>query len=318
LIGQVQGFWEELDTRRRVIGALAVVAVLAAMIGIGRMATAPSMALLYSGLDPAAAGEVVAALEADGIPFEVRDGSIYVDEAARDATRMALAGEGLPASGGSGYELLDGLSGFSTTSQMFDAAYWRAKEGELARTITASPNVRSARVHIANPTPQPFLRGATGSASVTVTMARGGLAPGQAEAMRYLVASAVPGLAPEQVSVIDSAAGVVLASGEEPTPLDPAMDPSTRAETLKRNIEALLEARVGPGRAVVQVAVDADMEAQTVRERVIDPESRVAISSDIEASRETQTGSNPSLTVASRARAGSARTSRCPRPPASG
>ena len=52
---------------------------------------------------------------------------------------MALAAKGLPAGGPAGYEILDNLSGFGTTSQMFDAAYWRAKEGELARTITGSP-----------------------------------------------------------------------------------------------------------------------------------------------------------------------------------
>ena len=89
------------------------------------------------------------------------------------ACAWTLAGQGLPAGGPAGYEILDGLSGFGTTSQMFDAAYWRAKEGELARTITGSPNVRAARVHLANPVSQPFSRTPAGSASVTVTMARG-------------------------------------------------------------------------------------------------------------------------------------------------
>jgi flagellar M-ring protein FliF len=300
VLKQVQTAWDELDARRRVIALLAVVAVAAAVFGIGRLATAPSMALLYSGLDPAAAGEVVAALERQGIPFEVRDASIFVDGARRDQTRMALAAEGLPASGPTGYELLDGLSGFGTTSQMFDAAYWRAKEGELARTITATSHVRAARVHIANPSPQPFQRAATASASVTVTMARGSLEPGQAQAIRYLVSSAVSGLQPEQVSVIDSARGVVLASGErDPQAVDPAIAPEARADALKQRIERLLEARVGPGRAVVQVAVDADMEAQTIVERVIDPQSRIAISSELEQSRENQTGASPGVTVAS-------------------
>jgi flagellar M-ring protein FliF len=300
LIAQVQSVWTGLDNRRRVVALLGAAAIVAAVFGIGRLATAPSMALLYSGLDPAAAGEVVAALERQGIPFEVRDTSIFVPSGRRDHTRMALAAEGLPASGPTGYELLDGLSGFGTTSQMFDAAYWRAKEGELARTITATANVRSARVHIANPSPQPFQRNATASAAVTVTMARGGLEAGQAQAIRYLVSSAVPGLAPEAVAVIDAAAGVVLASGErDPQAVDPAMEPEARAEALKKNIERLLEARVGPGRAVVQVAVEADMEAQTIVERVIDPDSRIAISSEVEQSRESQSGRNPGVTVAS-------------------
>ena len=122
----------------------------------------------------------MAELEADGVAFEVRDDAILVDRAARDRVRMALAAKGLPAGGPAGYEILDSLSGFGTTSQMFDAAYWRAKEGELARTITGSPNVRAARVHLANPVSQPFARTPTGSASVTVTMARGALDRGQA------------------------------------------------------------------------------------------------------------------------------------------
>ena len=95
--------------------------------------------MLYSGLDSAAAGEVVAELEAEGVAFEVEGAAIMVDAAARDRIRMQLAAKGLPAGGPAGYEILDSLSGFGTTSQMFDAAYWRAKEGELARTITGSP-----------------------------------------------------------------------------------------------------------------------------------------------------------------------------------
>ncbi len=169
-------------------------AIAAAIFGISRVATEPSMAMLYSGLDATAAGEVVAELEAEGVAFEVDGAAIMVDTAARDRIRMQLAAKGLPAGGPAGYEILDGLSGFGTTSQMFDAAYWRAKEGELARTITGSPDVRSARVHLANPVSQPFSRTPAGSASVTVTMARGTLERGQAEAIRYLVSSAVAGI----------------------------------------------------------------------------------------------------------------------------
>lgn len=296
---QIQTFWAGLDARKRIIGGLSVLAILAAIFGISRVATEPSMSLLYSGLDASAAGEVVAALEADGVPYEVRDTAIYVDQGARDRVRMALAAEGLPAGGPAGYELLDSLSGFGTTSQMFDAAYWRAKEGELARTITASNNVRSARVHIANAISQPFARSPEGSASVTVTMARGSLDAAQASAIRYLISSAVAGLAPESVAVIDAARGVVLAGGEENPATVGFNKPTEREETLRENIQRLLEARVGAGRAIVEVSVDADMESQTISERVIDPDSRVAISTDVEESQESAQGSAPGVTVAS-------------------
>lgn len=293
----MKSLWDGLDTRRRLIGGLSALAILAALIGIARVATEPSMAMLYSGLDTAAAGEVVAELEAGGVAFEIDGTAILVESGARDRIRMDLAARGLPAGGPAGYEILDGLSGFGTTSQMFDAAYWRAKEGELARTITGSPNVRAARVHLANPVSQPFARAPQGSASVTVTMARGKLERGQAEAIRYLVSSAVAGIAPEGVAVMDAAAGVVLAGKEDA--LHGPSSPGERAESLRANIERLLEARVGKGRAIVEVNVDADMEAQTITERTLDPDSRVAISSEIEQESETATGDSPGVTVAS-------------------
>jgi len=295
---QLQTLWAGLEPRRRLIAGLSVLAVLAAIFGILRVATEPSMALLYSGLDATAAGEVVAELEAEGVPFVVSDNAILVNRAARDRLRMSLAAKGLPAGGPAGYEILDGLTGFGTTSQMFDAAYWRAKEGELARTITGSPNVRAARVHLANPVSQPFSRSPAGTASVTVTMARGELDRGQAEAIRYLVSSAVSGVTPDAVAVMDAATGVVLA-GKDDVLEGGGPSANDRAATLRTNIQRLLEARVGPGRAIVEVNVDAAMDSETVSERTIDPDSRVAISSEVEESTESATGTNPGVTVAS-------------------
>lgn len=297
-VKQLQALWNGMDPRRRLIAGLSVLAVVAAIFGITRVATEPSLAMLYSGLDSAAAGEVVAELEAEGVAFEVDGTTILVDGAARDRIRMALAAKGLPSGGPAGYEILDTLSGFGTTSQMFDAAYWRAKEGELARTITGSPNVRAARVHLANPVAQPFARTPAASASVTVTMARGALDRREAEAIRYLVSSAVTGMTPEAVAVLDAATGVVLAGKDDPLTGGPS-SPNARAETLRANIQRLLEARVGAGRAIVEVNVDADMDSQTITERTIDPESQVAISSETEEKSENAEGKNPSVTVAS-------------------
>ena len=148
---QILSVWSSLTLQRRVFVTIATLLMFAAILGVSRLATTPNMALLYSGLEQGAAGEVVARLEQSGIPFEVRGGAIYVPQAQRDQLRMTLARDGIPANGSAGYELLDSLSGFGTTSQMFDAAYWRAKEGALSRTISASPWIRSARVHIVTP-----------------------------------------------------------------------------------------------------------------------------------------------------------------------
>ncbi|MEO1307825.1 MAG: flagellar M-ring protein FliF C-terminal domain-containing protein, partial [Pseudomonadota bacterium] len=186
--------------------------------------------------------------------------------------------------------------GFGTTSQMFDAAYWRAKEGELARTMLASPLVRSARVHISASDSQPFRRNAAPSASVFIAPASGGLSPAQAKAFRYLVASAVTGLTAEGVSVIDGNTGVVVASEET----DPGSQQiSDREERLRQGVERLLEAHVGPGNAVVELSIDTETASEAITERRFDPESRVAISTDTEQRTNSESGQNGNVTVAS-------------------
>ena len=274
---QIMNIWTGLEMRKRVIVVLATLAMFAAILGLGRMASTPSMALLYSGLESGAAGEVIGALEQRGVAYDVRGGSIFVDVSQRDALRMTLASEGLPANSAKGYELLDGLSGFGTTSQMFDAAYWRAKEGELARTLVSSPNISTARVHLANTGSNPFQRDVTPSASVMVTAAGGDIPAKQAQAIRYLVASAVPGMTPDDVSVIDSSGGLV--SAESETRPNAGEDLS---DTLRQRVHRLLEARVGPGNAVVELSVDTVTTTEMIRERTIDPNSRIAISTDTE------------------------------------
>lgn len=272
-------FWAGLDLRRRIILIAATVGVFLAVLGLARIASTPSMALLYAGLDGAAAGEVVNALEGRGVAYEVRGDAIFVDHTLRDETRMMLAADGLPANSIAGYELLDGLSGFGTTSQMFDAAYWRAKEGELARTIMSNPHVRSARVHISQGTNSAFRRDGRPTASVTVTTAMGTLNAVQARAFRFLVASAVAGMAPDDVAVIDGQGGVI---GGTDSDFAQGGTGTDRAAVLRRSVERLLEAHVGVGRAMVEVTVDTVTERETIVERRFDPDGRVAISSEAE------------------------------------
>ena len=294
----VQGMvdiWSGLDMRRRVVLGLAVAAVLASVFAIARMASAPSLSLLYAGLENGAAGDVVQALEQAGAVYEVRGGSIFVDAAQRDQLRMTLASEGLPAHGGRGYELLDSLNGFGTTAQMFDAAYWRAKEGELARTIVASPFAAQARVHIAHVGSSPFARSAKPTASVAITPTGGEVTADQARAIRHLVAAAVTGLSVEDVTVIDSSGRLIGDAAE--TPLTPAGE--DRATAFRDRVQRLVEARVGPGNAVVEVSVETVTETESIRERLFDPESRVAISSEVEERTNTSSETAPGVTVAS-------------------
>lgn len=288
--------WNALDLRRRVVVALAAVAMLVAVLGLARLATAPSFALLYAGMEAGAAGEVVSALEQRGVAYQVRGDSIYVDAGQRDAVRMTLAAEGLPAPSAAGYELLDHLSGFATTSQMFDAAYLRAREGELARTIVASARVRAARVHIAAQGTGPFRPSLAPSASVSLTPASGAIGADQARAVRYLVGAAVAGLRPEDVAVIDAASGQVI--GADAGGAGPAAG-ADRAEALRAAVTRLIEARVGSGAAVVEVAVEPSASSESLTERRFDPTGRVAISSEIDQRTNTSSGTAGAVTVAS-------------------
>ncbi|MGX9355918.1 flagellar basal-body MS-ring/collar protein FliF [Roseobacteraceae bacterium S113] len=275
---QLVGTWTALSVQKQIAVLVAAIAMFGAVLLMARVATQPSMSLLYSGLESGPAGDVVSSLEQRGVAYDVRGGAIFVPTAERDQLRLMLASDGLPANGSQGYELLDSLTGFGTTSQMFDAAYWRAKEGELARTILASPQIQSARVHIANATSNPFQRDIRPSASVSVTTNAGTITPAQARAVKFLIASAVAGLDPKDVAVIDGNGGLV-ASSDDAAPVTAGED---RAQTMREQVLRLLDARLGAGNAVVEVAVETVTESEAIRERVVDPDSRVAISTDTE------------------------------------
>ena len=292
---QIINVWIGLDRRKQIAIVVASLAMFVSVLAMSRVATNPSMALLFAGLENDTAGDTVRALEQRNVLYEVRGGSIYVLSTMRDELRMTLASEGLPANGGRGYELLDSLSGFGTTSQMFDAAYWRAKEGELARTIVTSPYVSQARVHIANSGSNPFRQSVDVTASVSVLPAGAPITAPQANAMRYLIASAVAGLTVENVAVID-AKGALIGSIETGNSASTSED---RAKNLRDRVQRLVEARVGAGNAVVEVSVETVTETESIRERRFDPESRVAISTDVEERADSSSNQAGDVTVAS-------------------
>ncbi len=295
--------WDGLDGRRRVIVLLAAAATFAAVLGLARLASQPSLSLLYSNLDPAAAAEVMTALDQQGVTYDVRGTAIFVDNTLRDQLRLTLAGQGLPQSAARGYELLDTLSGFGTTAQMFDAAYWRAKEGELARTIASSPQVETARVHIATSPNRPFQRNARPTASVAITPRGGALPIETARAARHLVAASVSGMAAADVAVIDARTGSVVAGDDVAG--NPAASADERALILKQNVERLLSARVGAGAAVVEVNIETVSDVEQITERRFDPDTRVAISTETEErSRQSEDQRPSNVTVASNLPAG--------------
>lgn len=288
---KLKEYWQARSQRQRAVLIAAFAATFLAVAGFAMLAGRQPMALLYGGLDPAQAGGIVAELDRQKVSYQIRGESIWVAADARDRLRLDLAGQGLPEAGAAGYELLDGLSGFGTTSQMFDAAYWRAKEGELARTILASPNVKSARVHLAVPTSRGYRRDSAGAASVTVTTTGAEIAPEQAQALRFLVASGVPGLTPESVTVIDSRRGVVGADQQ---------GAGDRQARMKQDVERILSAHVGAGNAIVELTLDIETRSEQLSERRFDPAQRALISQEVEESTDqSREGDAGAVTAAS-------------------
>ncbi len=291
--------WLALPLQKRIISVASVLATMAFVFLLASFTMKPKMGLLYSGLDQATAGDVIARLDGLGAKYDVRGNAIYTDVKRRDSLRLELAREGLPKQSVLGYELFDDLNSFAMSSEMFDATYWRAKEGELARTILAMPNIKAARVHLGTQKAAGFTKAPkANSASVTVSSSSG-LNSEQAKAIQYLTALSIVGLNPEDVAVIDTVRGLVAGPGLN-VPAEMGGDGEIeRTAKLKENLLSLLEARVGPGNARVNVSLDLDRTRETLTERTFDPESQVVKSQTTSDVSDSSSGQNAAVTVAS-------------------
>ncbi len=168
----------------------------------------------------------------------------------------------------------------------------RALEGELARTIRAIDRVQAARVHLVLPERPLFSRETPEPSASIVVRVRGTLEPQQIKAIRHLVASAVNGLKPQRVSIVDEA-GQLLADGAgSSTDADNSVADERRAgfeKRMRNEVESIVSSVVGAGRARVQLTADFDYNKVTQTSDKFDPEGRVL--------RSTQTREESSLTA---------------------
>ncbi len=241
-------------------------------------------ALLYSGLDLKEASEIGARLDQMGIAYETGAGgsTIMVPRKKVDMARMALAGENLPSSGSMGYEIFDKTGAMGQTSFAQNTSMLRAMQGELERTITTLDGVSAARVLLALPTRGLFEREAQqAKASVIVRLQVNVIGVTQTQAIRQLVASAVPGLKAGAVTVADES-GRVLArqdDGQGGGEIAAGQRANTEA-ALARKITSMLRSITGSDGVQVQVSAELDMKQITEQSTIFDPDNRVIISSD--------------------------------------
>ncbi|MCH7898385.1 MAG: flagellar M-ring protein FliF [Proteobacteria bacterium] len=286
----------------RVLVLLVVSASVLGLLGyFGVRLSEPPMTILYGDIDPSDAGQIVTKLEAMGVPYELRGGGTQIfvptDRALR--LRMAMAEEGLPSGGSIGYEVFDRSNSLGSTRSMQNINLLRALEGELARTIRSLSQITGARVHLVMPKRELFSRDTIDpSASIVIEMAGGNrLAKAQVLAIRHLVASAVPGLKPAQISIIDSRGNLLArgGDGEDDGVMAAVASQDYRQaleNRLKRVIEELLEQSVGIGKVRAEVSAEIDFDRITISSEIFDPESQVVRSSQLieESSDSTESG----------------------------
>ena len=193
---------------------------------------------------------------------------------------MKLAEGGLPKGGGVGYEIFDKSDALGATSFVQNINHLRALEGELSRTIRAIDRVQAARVHLVLPERPLFSREKAEPSASIVLKVRGSLEAQQVRAIRHLIASAVNGLKPQRVSVVDET-GRLLADGSADDPGGVSADERKLAfeRRLREQVESIVTSVVGPGHARVQLTAEFDFNRITQTSDKFDPESRVVRSS---------------------------------------
>jgi flagellar M-ring protein FliF len=240
-------------------------ACVALAVAIVLWAQKPSYRMLYGNLSDQEVMEISGALDQAGIKYEVNEttGAVMVDAPQVHEARMKLASSGLPKGSGTGYELLDKDQGFGTSQFAETARYQRAVEGELAKTIGSLNNVQSARIHLAIPKQSAFMRDRKKpTASVMLSLYQGRvMTPEQASSIAHLVASSIPNLQVEDVTVVDQN-GRLLTKPEENEGIGQS---STQLEYRKnleqdyiKRILEIIEPITGVGKVKAQVAADLD------------------------------------------------------------
>jgi len=300
----VQGFIEVLRKfgPGRLAAMMAVTLGLLGFFGFVVMKfSQPNMAPLYTGLDMRDSSAIIKELEGAGVTYELRgDGSsIFVPREQVARLRMTMAQGGLPTGGGMGYEIFDKTDSLSATNFVQNINQLRALEGELARTIRSIDRVDQARVHLVIPEKALFQRDKEEPSASIALKVRGGLEPGQIRAIRHLVASAVEGLKPTRVSIVDEQ-GALLADGAGADNAEGGSDErqASYERRLSEQVQHIVENIVGYGRAKVQVSAELDFNRVTQTQDLYDPESKVVRSTQTrEESALTASGKDQSVTV---------------------
>lgn len=277
---QLSRIWQSMTPGQRARLAATLALVAGCTIALTIWAVRPNYALLYSDLSPEDAAAIAEYLRENKVPYRLIAGgtAIEVPQQRVYDLRLKTASKGLLGSGTVGLELFDKatLPGTDFANRI---NLQRAIQGELSRTIASLSAVSSARVHVVLPEKSLFGEGKPPQASVLVNLRGGsGLSGEQVRGIQMLVARAVEGLKPEEVTVVDQTGHILGGAGGSGVLTLAQLEAKARYETLlKRRLQAMLDALVGTNKSVVEVQADMTFEQEEVNsEQIAPPEGMAA------------------------------------------
>jgi flagellar M-ring protein FliF len=287
VIKQLVGVWQSMSTAKRLALAGLTLAVLIGVSAIAVIGSEVRYATLYSGLDPKDGADVVQKLNELKVPFRIQgDGAIIAVPADRVQTlRLELAGDGLPRGGGVGNEIFD-QSRLGSTEFEQQINLRRAMEGELARTIGTIDAVQSARVHLVMPKRRIFSAKSEGASASVILHLRPGaeFRKREVSAIVHLVATAVPDLTDDRVTVVDTN-GVTLHHPKSGDAADVETEQRYNEEArnaelaIENRVRSLLERTTGVGSVDVRVKLELDRSSKERTEEHYEP-TRTAMRSE--------------------------------------
>ena len=287
-MNQIVAIFRNLTLRQRIYLAAAAIAVIGGLVAFRNWSDERDFRPLFTGLAPEDANAVVTRLRERGAEFHLKDGgsSVLVRSSQVDELRIEMAGAGIPRSGRIGFELFDRTQ-FGTTEFAEQVNYHRAIEGELERSVMALAEVEQARVHITFPKDSVFVESRRpAKASVMVRLRPGAkMSPQSVAAICHLAASAVEGLMPEAVTVVDMRGNLLSRPRRS---LDPDADEPSEAiieyrqkieRDLVAKINSTLEPLLGPDKFRAGISVECDFTSGEQSEETYDPNKTAVLTS---------------------------------------
>jgi flagellar M-ring protein FliF len=265
-------------------GQLAVMGMLGLAVLVGGMtfmkwASAPSYSVLFSGLDAKDASEVVTKLKSEGVPYKlVSDGSaIMVPQGKVYDLRLSLSAAGLPKGSVVGYEILNN-QGLTTSEFSQQVNYQRAVEGELTRTLMAMRGIDSASIHLAIPKDDLFTDNNEEPTAAVLVKTSGSLGDDAVDSIVHLVASSVPGMKPEAVTVADTNGNVLSNTSGTTGGSNRELKLTQQYQNnLATSANAMLAQVFGAGHAIVRVSAQLNFDEKQTTSDTYDPKSQVAV-----------------------------------------